>query len=221
VGAPALGACPPTSGFGLVQGHGTFRGFTMGPPNRSMGLKPSLLCAPFGELPLHHEAEGVAFFLFPISPPFANAAPSKPPPSRCYVFCSRVNRGAPAGLPGPCQTPPRYGLTRFSSLRRLGGLGGIPGATSAAAGQVRSQFGPSVSHVCACGDFPVACVKCPALDPCRAYPRARQMLRCIYFVPARSLGHARPPRTPNSQRVAFLLFVSFVQAARATRGESG
>ena len=39
----------------------------MGPPNRSMGLKPSLLCAPFGELPLHHEAEGVAFFLFPIS----------------------------------------------------------------------------------------------------------------------------------------------------------
>ena len=219
--APALGACPTTSGFGLVQGHGTFRGFTMGPPNRSMGQKRPPLCAPLGELLLHHGAGGIAFFLFPISPSFANAAPSKPPPSRCWLFCSRLNRGAPAAPPGPCQTPPRYGVTTFSSLRRLGGLGGILGPTCAAAGQVRSEFGPSVSHVCACGDFPVACVNCPALDPCRAYPRARQMLRCIHLVPARSLGHARPPRTPNSQRVAFLLFVSFVQAARATRGESG
>jgi hypothetical protein len=118
----------------------------MGPPNRSMGLKPPPLRAPLGELPLHHKAEGTPFFLFPISPSFANAAPSKPPTSRCCFFCSRLNRGAPAGLPGPSQTPPRYGVTRFSSLRKLGGLGGIPGQTRATAGQVRSQFGPSASQ---------------------------------------------------------------------------
>ena len=134
VGAPALGACPHTSGFGLVQGHGTFPGFTMGPPNRSMGLKPPPPCAPLGELPLHHEAEGVAFFLFPISPSFANAVPSKPPPSRCCFFCSRLNRGAPAGLPGPCQTPPRYGVTSFSSPVQVGRAWWYPGANMCGGG---------------------------------------------------------------------------------------
>jgi hypothetical protein len=186
-----LGACPRTSGFGFVQELGTFRGFTI-------GVKPPLLRAPLGELPLNHKAEGLPFFLFPNSPSSANAVPSNPPPSGYCFFCSRLKRGAPDGLASPCQTPPRYGVTRFSSLRRLGGLGGIPGETRAAAGQVRSQFGSSAPHVCACGDFPVACVTCPALDPCRAYPRAWQMLRCIYFVPASSLGHAGPPRNPDS-----------------------
>jgi hypothetical protein len=96
-------------------------------------------------------------------------------PPRAAVFsCSRLNRGAPASLPGPCQTPPRYGVTSISCLRRLGGLGGILGQTCAAAGHVQSQFGPSASHVCTCGDSPVSCVICPALDPCRAYPRARR-----------------------------------------------
>jgi len=175
VGAPALEASPEASSFGLVQEAGAFRDFASALPHASLCSKPSLLRAQLGELPLHHEAEGLPFFLFPISPSFANAAPSRPPPSCCCFFCSRLNPGAPAGIPGPCQTPPRYGVTRFSSLRRLGGLGGILGQTCAATGHVRSQFGPSASHVCTCRDSPVSCVKCPALDPCRAYPRARQM----------------------------------------------
>jgi hypothetical protein len=199
-GAPGVRACsrgfPEASSFGLVQEAGAFRGFATALPHASLCSK--LPRAQLGELPLHHEAEGLPFFLFLISPSFAKSAPSRPPPSCCCVLCSRLNRGAPAGLPGPCQTPSRYGVTRFSSLRRLGRLGGILGQTCAAAGHVRSQFGPSASHVCTCGDSPVSCVKCPALDPCRAYPRARQMPRRIYFVPARSLGHTCPPGTPNS-----------------------
>jgi hypothetical protein len=195
VGAPALEA---SSGFGLVQEAGAFLGFATALPHASLCSKTSLPRAPLGELPLHHEAEGLPVFLFPISTSFANAAPSRPPPSCCCFFLLAPESWCPRRLPGPCQTPPRYGVTRISSLRRLGGLGGILGQTCAAAGHVQSQFGPSASHVCTCGDSPVSSVKCPALDPCRAYPRARQMLRCVYFVPARSLGHACPPGTPNS-----------------------
>jgi hypothetical protein len=62
----------------------------MGPPSRSIGLKPPLLRAPLGELPLHHEDEGLPFFLFPSSSPFADAAPSKPPPSRSFFFSARA-----------------------------------------------------------------------------------------------------------------------------------
>ena len=170
MGAPALEAFPRASGFGLVQAHGTFRGFAMGPPNRSMGLKPPPLRAPLGELPLHHKAEGTPFFLFPISPSFANAAPSKTPTSRCCLSALAVNCGAPAGLPGPSQTPPRYGVTRFSSLRKLGGLGGIPGQTRATAGQVRSQFGPSASQSAPAVTFSRVRVNWPALDPWSSLP---------------------------------------------------
>jgi hypothetical protein len=57
-------------------------------PHASLCSKTSLPRAPLRELPLHHEAEGLPFFLFPNSPSFANAAPSRPPPSCCSFWKS-------------------------------------------------------------------------------------------------------------------------------------
>jgi hypothetical protein len=133
-GALDLSALPRASGLGLVQGRGTFRGF-QALPNATIGPKP------LNVLPVHHKGKPLSFCFSPSFSSFANAAPSKRPPSRLCFSAHAVPGAPPLASPRTYRTPPRYGLTFPPSLRKLGGIGGVPAQPRAAAGTVRSPFG--------------------------------------------------------------------------------
>jgi hypothetical protein len=201
-GSPGGRACPrgmpPSLGLRPRPSARHVPRFCNGAAKSFDGSETSTAARAARRAPSPPQSRGDTVLPFPIFPFVCERGAVKNTHLALLFFCSRRELWCPRRPPGPCQTPPRSGLTVVSSLRRLGGLGGVPAQIRAAAGKMRSPFGPSASHVCSCGDFPVACVHWPALDPCPAYPRAQQMRRCIYFVPARSLGRARPPRNPNS-----------------------
>jgi hypothetical protein len=201
-GAPGGRACPrglPASlGFWPRPSARHVPRFYTGATESFDGPETSTAARAARRAPPPQQSRGGSVLPFPNFPFVCESAAVKTTPLALLCFLLAPESWCPRRPPGSVPNAPSLRRDKFSSLRRLGGLGGILGHTRAAAGQMRFQFGPSASLVCACGDIPVACVICPTLGPCRAYPHARQMLRCIYFVPARSLGHARPPRTPVS-----------------------